>query len=352
MTIFAEQLGKSFSGRIILQRLDLQVDAGEIVGIIGPNASGKSTLIRLLSGILRPDHGCIMIADVDIVNHPAQAKRAITAVYQETLFNHMVRPVLALRSYGRFYRPRLSVKEVRSVLLSLGIEEQDLQKPLFKLSGGSKKKVEFAKCLLCDTPIYLFDEPFAGFDVASRKIGYSTLKHLRAQGKAILLCDHEQRVLNLSDRVVKLQEGRLTSISIEEIEEVRQKMQVEAEVKGWREELKQVLEELPEVAEIAVQVAPMSADEIAAMLQKTGIDPRGKQVQVIYADDNEDKLAELFGMSGGAAQEIRSSSEVASHVILTITIAEGSKNLKDLTWLRQALSVQKLEVLRLETIGV
>ena len=349
MTIFVEQLGKSFADSIILQRLDLRVNAGEIVGIIGSNASGKSTLIRLLSGILRPDHGCIAIADVDIVKHPAQAKRALTAVYQETLFNQAVRPVSALRSYGRFYRPRLSVKEVRSVLLGLGIEEQDLENPLFKLSGGSKKKVEFAKCLLCDTLIYLFDEPFAGFDAASRESGYSTLERLRAQGKAILLCDHEQRVLNLSDRVLKLREGRLTPVSIEE---VRQKMQVEAEVKGWREGLKQVLEELPEVAEIAVRAAPMSADEIAAMLQKSGIDSKGKQVQVIYADEINDELAKLLGMSGGAAQEIGPSSEVASHVILTITLVAESNDLKDLIWLRQALSAQQLEVLRLETIGV
>jgi ABC-type multidrug transport system ATPase subunit len=66
MSIVVEQLDKAFAGRSILHRLDLRVDAGEIVGIIGSNASGKSTLIQLLSGILRPDHGHITIAGVDI----------------------------------------------------------------------------------------------------------------------------------------------------------------------------------------------------------------------------------------------------------------------------------------------
>jgi ABC-type multidrug transport system ATPase subunit len=166
--------------------------------------------------------------------------------------------------------------------------EQDLQKPLFKLSGGTKKKVEFAKCLLCDTPIYLVDEPFTGFDVISRKVGYNTLKRLRGQGKAILLCDHEQRVLGLSDRVLELREGHLTPILIEE---VVQKMQVEAEVKGWREELKQVLAKLPEVEEITAQTAPMSEDEIAAILQKAGIDPGANKAKVIYMDGEPDELS-------------------------------------------------------------
>ena len=117
MNIVVEQLDKAFAGRRILHRLDLRVDTGEIVGIIGSNASGKSTLIQLLSGILRPDHGHITIAGVDIVHHPARAKRAITTVYQETLFNQAVRPITALLAHGRFYRPRLSAKDVRNTLL-------------------------------------------------------------------------------------------------------------------------------------------------------------------------------------------------------------------------------------------
>jgi len=349
MNIVVEQLDKAFPGRSILHHLDLRVDAGEIVGIIGSNASGKSTLIQLLSGILRPDHGHITIAGVDIVQHPARAKRAITTVYQETLFSQVVRPVAVLLSYARFYNPRLSTKDVRKVLLELGILEQDLRKPLFKLSGGTKKKVEFAKCLLGDTPIYLFDEPFTGFDAISRKMGYNTLKRLRAQGKAILLCDHEQRVLRLSDRMLKLQEGHLAPIVIEE---VRQKMQVEAEVKGWREELKEELEKLSEVEEITVQTAPLSEDEVAAVLQKAGIDPGANKTKVIYMDGEPDKLLEKLGLSGAAAQVMRTPDKISSHVILTITLTEEASGLDNLDWLRGALTTQGLEVLRLERIEV
>ena len=349
MSIVVEQLDKGFPGRRILHRLDLRVDAGEIVGIIGSNASGKSTLIQLLSGVLRPDHGHITIAGVDIVHHPARAKRMITTVYQETFFNQAVRPITALLAHGRFYRPRLSAKDVRNVLLDLGILEQDLRKPLFKLSGGTKKKVEFTKCLLCDTPIYLFDEPFTGFDAASREVGHSTLERLHGKGKAILLCDHEQRVLRLSDRVLELREGQLTPILIEE---VRQKMQVEAEVKGWREELKQELEKLPEVEEITVQTAPLSEDEIAAVLQKVGIDPGATKAQVIYMDGEPDELLEKLGLSGAAGQVMRTPDKVASHVILTLTLAEEASRLDNLDWLRGALATQGLDVLRLERIEV
>jgi len=349
MNIVVEQLDKGFPGRRILHRLDLKVDAGEIVGIIGSNASGKSTLIQLLSGILRPDHGHITIAGIDIVHHPARAKRMITTVYQETLFNQAVRPITALLAHGRFYRPRLSFRDVHNTLLSLGVLEQDLRKPLFKLSGGTKKKVEFAKCLLCDTPIYLFDEPFTGFDAISRKLGYSTLKRLRGQGKAILLCDHEQRVLRLSDRVLDLQEGHLAPIVIEE---VKQKMQVEAEVKGWREELKQELEKLPEVEKITVQTAPLSEEEIAAVLEKAGIDPGATKAQVIYMDGEPDDVLGKLGLSGDAAQVMRPPDKVASHVILTLTLTKEASRLDNLEWLRSALSTQGLEVLRLERIEV
>jgi ABC-type multidrug transport system ATPase subunit len=290
-----------------------------------------------------------MIAGVDIVDRPARAKRAITAVYQETLFNQALRPIAVLLSYARFYNPHLSAKDVHNVLLKLRVLEQDLRKPLFKLSGGTKKKVEFAKCLLADTPIYLFDEPFAGFDKASREVGRSTLEGLRTQGKAILLCDHEQRVLRLSDRMLELREGQLAPIVIEE---VRQKMQVEAEVKGWREEMKEELEKLSEIVEITVQTAPLSEDEVAAILQKAGIDRAGKKTQVIYMDGEPDQLLKKLGLSAGAAQVMRPHDKVASHVILTITLTEEASRIDNLDWLRGALTTQGLEVLRLERIEV
>lgn len=349
MSIIVEQLDKSFADRSILYRLDLRVDAGGIVGIIGSNASGKSTLIRLLSGILRPDHGHITITGVDIVRHPARAKRMITTVHQETLFNPVARPLTALLNYGRFYRPRLSIKDVRNTLLSLGVLDRDLKKPLFKLSGGTNKKVEFAKCQLCDTPIYLFDEPFTGFDAASRKVGHNTLKRLREQGKTIVLCDHEQRVLRLSDRVLELREGQLVPIAIKE---VTLKMQVEAEVKSWRAELKEELKKLSEVEEITVQTAPMSEDEIAAVLQKAGIDPGASKIQVIHADGESDELLKKLGLSEGAAQVMRAPDKVASHVILTLTLTEKANRLGNLDWLRGALTTHGLEVLRLERIEV
>ena len=129
-------------------------------------------------------------------------------------------------------------------------------------------------------------------------------------------------------------------------------MQVETEVKGWREELKQVLTKLPEVEEITVQTVPMSEDEIAAILQKAGIDPGANKAQVIYMDGEPDKLLEKLGLSGAAAQVMRTPDKISSHVILTITLTEEASGLDNLDWLRGALTTQGLEVLRLERIEV
>lgn len=349
MSIVVEQIEKSFAGSVVIQNASLSIAAGEMVNIVGANASGKSTLVRLLSGILRPDRGSITIAGVDLGNRPSKAKREITTVYQDTLFNPMINPVKALLTYGSFYQHRLTANKVQNGLLELGVKESDLHKPILMLSGGTKKKVEFVKCLLCDTAVYLFDEPFAGFDVASRKVGYAALDDLRARRKAILLIDHEQGLIDSSDRVLEFRAGRLIP---KLTEGVKISVRVQAEVRGWSQGIKAALTELPEITAIAVKVAPMSGDDIALALQKAGITPGGRPIKIIYSDGDQSAIAKLLGMSGATMQTLKSSDgEVASHVILTFTLTAQAAADGDLTWLKDTLSTHQLEVLSLEMMG-
>lgn len=347
MSVLVERLEKSFAGARVLRGLDLHVVSGEIVGIVGSNASGKSTLMRLLGGVLRPDSGAIILDGVDMGERPAAAKRLLTAVFQETLFNQMSDPVKALFSYARFYRHGLTVQDVRNALLRFGVNDCDLKKPLYVLSGGTKKKVEFAKCLLCDTSVYLFDEPFAGFDKASREIGCAIMEDLRARGKAILLADHEHISIGLANKVMELREGRLIAKSREEVT----RMQVEVEVKGWRTELKEVVAGLPGVTDVGVRVVPLSDEDISSVLKRAGISPGSMPVNVIYTSADQSALEKMLGLSGGTIQHFQpTSNDRLSHVFLTIGLA-AQGNEDNLTWLRQVLLTHELEVLNLEVLG-
>jgi len=349
MGIVAERLSKRYGARPVLADLDLTVERGEIVGIHGANASGKSTLVQLLAGVLRPDGGRVTLDGVDLMGSPARAKRGLTAVFQETFFDQRWRPAPALVAHGRFYHGRRGPDEIRSILLDLGILDKDLRKPIFQLSGGSKKKVEFAKCLISDTPCLLLDEPFAGFDAASREIGYGFLGQFRDQGKAVLWCDHDPRALQLADRVLNLEEGHLVPRSLQEAEA---SLTMEAEVRGWRDERKHDLLALPRISSVEVRNAPMSDDEVGTLLQKAGIDPTGKSVQVMHVDGDADQLLEKLGLAQGAAQVLSTPGAYRSHVILTIALrpTRAMTGETDSEWLRGILTDLGLTILRLEPI--
>lgn len=273
--LLIQKVSKVFKEKVVLHDIDLTVQRGEVVLLKGPNGSGKSTLVHLISGVYWLETGDIWLDGISLKEEPRRAKAAGTTAFQETLFDSLLSPLEALYIHTKFYGARWSRKQIQQILEEFGVSEPT--RPIFQLSGGTKKKVELLKAQLIETPIYLFDEPFAGLDESSRKQVEEMLRTRKRQGKTILLVSHELGKLDFVDRTVYLEAGRI--VLAESAKEVP-KMLVEAIVKGWGEEYRAALE--PYLLE--VQKLEPTEEEIKGLLKSVGLDKLGKPIQVIRAE--------------------------------------------------------------------
>src|SRR5579859_3498947 len=153
MLLSTEQLGKAYGTLLALDRLDLQVRAGEIVGILGPNGSGKSTALRLLLGFLRPSAGRAAIAGHDCWRDGAAARRHVAylpgelRLYENMTGRQLVRFLSDLR--GQMLGERLDALARRFAI--------DVDRPIAELSSGMKRKIALMAVLLPATPLLILD---------------------------------------------------------------------------------------------------------------------------------------------------------------------------------------------------
>lgn len=223
MTALLEATGiyKTFSGIVALDRVDLEVAAGERVGLIGPNGAGKTTLIAQLSGELRSDSGTIRFAGQDVTALPVYDRSRlglarsfqITSVFRA--FTALENVALALQAHDghsfRFWRdatrdPAL-IEPARRMLDQVGLGAR-ADVPAAELAHGEQRQLEIAMALATGPRMLLLDEPMAGMgrDEAVRMTGFlRTLK----QSETILLIEHDMDVVfALADRITVLVYGR------------------------------------------------------------------------------------------------------------------------------------------------
>jgi len=326
--LLVQKVSKAFKGKTVLHDIDLAVHPGEVVLLKGPNGSGKSTLVYLISGVYRLEIGDIWLDGISLKEEPRRAKAAVTTAFQEILFDPLLTPLQALYIHTKFYGARWSRKQIQQILEEFGVSEPN--RPIFQLSGGTKKKVELLKAQLIETPIYIFDEPFAGLDESSRKQVEEMIRARKRQGKTILLVSHEPGMLDFVDRTVYLEAGQI----VESVKEVP-KMVVEAIVKGWKEEYRAALE--PYLLE--VQKLEPTEEEIEGLLKSLGLDKLGKPIQVIRAD--EAAAQELLKGLGGAVRTLAPQQTSAFRTKLRLA---GELSLAQATRLLEERGLEVLEL--------
>lgn len=170
----------------VLSQFSLEIQERTITAIVGANGSGKSTLISVLAGDLAPDSGSVKLLDREIHLFSLSALAAIRSVvlqHQNFWLAYSVREVIEMGQDAS------SLARVDQVMLDLGIDQISGQSVL-TLSGGQAQRVAIARALVRDTPIYLFDEPFASQDRESRKALIEIFRGLREQGKTIVIIAH------------------------------------------------------------------------------------------------------------------------------------------------------------------
>lgn len=201
---------------VAVDHVSLDVQRGEIFGILGANGSGKSTLIRLISTLLIPDEGTITIFGLDVTRNEMAVKRLINRVSVDAAFfkklSAMENLMYAARLYGLPTAEALN--KATHILTRLGIPEGRLSEPLEHMSRGMQQKVAVARGLLSSPIMLLLDEPTTGLDPRSKRDVQVFVEELQATHDAtILLTTHDMDEADrLCDRIAILDSGRIIAL--------------------------------------------------------------------------------------------------------------------------------------------
>jgi ABC-2 type transport system ATP-binding protein len=208
--ISLKRITKLYGQLAAVRDLDLEVEDGEIMGIIGHNGAGKTTILKMIVGLISPTSGKIEVMGRNVAKESIYVKRFMGYLPEESPLYENMTVMEYLLFFSELYKvPRREAKERIDLLLgSLKLSEQD--KLTGELSKGMKRKVAIARALLHDPRILILDEPNAGLDPLTSFFIINYLKSLKDQGKTILLSAHNLfHVEYICDRVAILKDGKL-----------------------------------------------------------------------------------------------------------------------------------------------
>lgn len=216
MTLALERVAITLSGRPLVHDVSLHLCAGEVVGLLGPNGAGKTTTFNLVTGLLKPDRGSVMLDGVSVADlpMPARARLGIGYLPQEpSIFRNLtVRENLRLALEVSATPSVQFFERLESLISEFHLTAFQTRKG-FQLSGGERRRTEVARALAVGEhgPRYLLlDEPFAGVDPLAVADLQGLIHDLRSRGMGILITDHNVReTLAITDRSFILTEGRI-----------------------------------------------------------------------------------------------------------------------------------------------
>src|SRR5262249_24625579 len=208
LAIDVEGMTKRVGRRRAVDQLDLQVRRGEICGFLGPNGSGKTTAIRMLCGLLRPDTGAGTCLGYDVIAQSDAIKREVGYMTQRFSFWDDLSVAENLDFVARVYAIRNRRQAVRASLERLGLVARQNQLA-GQLSGGWKQRLALAACLIHQPQLLLLDEPTAGVDPKARREFWEEIHQLAGQGLTFLIATHYMDEADRCHRLAYILEGKL-----------------------------------------------------------------------------------------------------------------------------------------------
>ena len=213
MILRSENLVKKYKNRVVANNVSVQVQQGEIVGLLGPNGDGKTTSFYMIVGMVKPNSGKIFLDDKDITSEPMYRRAQLgvgylpqeASVFRKLSIEDNLRAVLEMTTKTKAEQ----AYKVESLLDEFGLHH--VRKNLGdQLSGGERRRTEIARALATDPKFILLDEPFAGVDPIAVEDIQSVVRKLKDKNIGILITDHNvHETLNITDRTYLLYAGEV-----------------------------------------------------------------------------------------------------------------------------------------------
>ena len=213
--LLAKSISKSFDKRMILRKIDIALNQGEMLGLLGSNGAGKSTFMNIVLGLLKCDFGDIFLGNVKLTNLAIhqRAKLGIAYLPQQTSIFRGLTVYENLLAIAQIVKKKSSDQKaiVEKLMAEFSITHlRDVKAT--SLSGGEMRRTEIARCLVTNPKILLLDEPFAGVDLLSIEDIKGLLLKLQARGCAVLVTDHNaSQWLSVVDRAYVIANGTIVA---------------------------------------------------------------------------------------------------------------------------------------------
>jgi ABC-2 type transport system ATP-binding protein len=219
-----QNLAKNFGSLRAVDGLSFSLYPGECLGLLGPNGAGKTTTLSLITGIVTPDAGAVLIEGRRIESDIDPIKRSIGVVPQDLALYEELSALDNLKFFGALYSLNGTElgRSIDEALSLVGLADRAKDK-VKTFSGGMKRRLNIAAALLHDPQLLLLDEPTVGVDPQSRHAIFENIAALRARGKTVLYTTHYmEEVERLCDRIVIMDHGRV--IADDTIETLKRRM--------------------------------------------------------------------------------------------------------------------------------
>jgi len=211
----AKSISKSFDSRIVLRKIDIHLNQGEMLGLLGSNGAGKSTFMNIVLGLLKADYGDIFLGNsklTELAIHE-RSKLGIAYLPQQTSIFRGLTVYENLLAIAQIVKKKINDQKdiVEKLLAEFSITHLRDVKAM-SLSGGERRRTEIARCLINNPKVLLLDEPFAGVDLLSIQDIKGLLIKLQSRGVSVIVSDHNaSQLLNVVDRAYVIANGSIVA---------------------------------------------------------------------------------------------------------------------------------------------
>ena len=211
-------LAKHFGELVAVNDISLTVPRGEFFAVLGPNAAGKTTTIKILAGLINPTSGSAHVAGFNVQTQPLEARRRLAYVPDFPFLYEKLTPWEFFRFTGQIFN--MDDRRIQSAargLIDRFTLEPYVNKPIEGLSHGTRQRVAIVSALLHDPEVFVIDEPMVGLDPQHARVVKDVLKERSREGMTVFVSTHQLSVAEeMADRIGIIHEGRLVAVGTRE----------------------------------------------------------------------------------------------------------------------------------------